>query len=239
MNDQRYQALLQEVLRAPQEDAPRLILADWLEEEGQAERAEFIRVGVELGQIPLKPNQHKSACEKDMMFGIVVANCELCKWLWTFDKRQKLLRLRGTELEATRTTGLFPAWLEPPLIDFDDVGVIQRRGFVAEIHVKAEEWLQHADCLLQQHPMENVTLTTFPKLDHQFDRKYRRHIYTVPGREFDWQVSESVWFQRNVEQRRVLLLEICQNLLKQIWPQITFKVVYPSRSADEYIPAAV
>jgi uncharacterized protein (TIGR02996 family) len=38
------QALYQSVLDAPDDDAPRLVFADWLEEHGQPERAEFIRV---------------------------------------------------------------------------------------------------------------------------------------------------------------------------------------------------
>jgi uncharacterized protein (TIGR02996 family) len=40
------QALFQSVLDAPDDDAPRLVYADWLEEHGQPERAEFIRVQI-------------------------------------------------------------------------------------------------------------------------------------------------------------------------------------------------
>jgi len=41
-------ALLQTILDHPDDDAPRLVYADWLEEQGQQERAEFIRVQIEL-----------------------------------------------------------------------------------------------------------------------------------------------------------------------------------------------
>src|SRR5262245_41658733 len=41
-------ALLAAIRAAPDDDAPRLIFADWLEEHGDADRAEFIRVQVEL-----------------------------------------------------------------------------------------------------------------------------------------------------------------------------------------------
>src|SRR5438477_13205900 len=37
---------------APDDDAPRLIYADWLDEHGQPERAEFIRVQIELAKSP-------------------------------------------------------------------------------------------------------------------------------------------------------------------------------------------
>lgn len=41
-------ALLECVVSNPEEDLPRLVLADWWEENGQPERAEFVRVQVEL-----------------------------------------------------------------------------------------------------------------------------------------------------------------------------------------------
>jgi uncharacterized protein (TIGR02996 family) len=44
-------ALLQGVLDAPDDDAPRLVYADWLEDDGQSERAELIRVQIELERL--------------------------------------------------------------------------------------------------------------------------------------------------------------------------------------------
>jgi uncharacterized protein (TIGR02996 family) len=44
-------ALLAAVTAAPDEDAPRLVFADWLDENGEPDRAEFIRVGVERKQL--------------------------------------------------------------------------------------------------------------------------------------------------------------------------------------------
>src|SRR5262249_26125220 len=44
---------------APDDDAPRLIFADWLEENGQAERGELIRVQVELAR--RSPRDHERA----------------------------------------------------------------------------------------------------------------------------------------------------------------------------------
>jgi uncharacterized protein (TIGR02996 family) len=41
-------AFLQAILAAPDDDAPRLLFADWLEEYGDAERAEFIRIQIAL-----------------------------------------------------------------------------------------------------------------------------------------------------------------------------------------------
>src|SRR5450432_1685581 len=43
-----YQPFLAAILDRPAEDGPRLVYADWLEEQGDADRAEFIRVQIEL-----------------------------------------------------------------------------------------------------------------------------------------------------------------------------------------------
>jgi uncharacterized protein (TIGR02996 family) len=48
MSDEK--ALLAAIWAEPQDDTPRLVYADWLEENGQPERAEFIRVQCELAQ---------------------------------------------------------------------------------------------------------------------------------------------------------------------------------------------
>ena len=52
--DTQEQALLDMVLANPTEDAPRLVYADWFEEHGQCERAEFIRVQCELANNPTR-----------------------------------------------------------------------------------------------------------------------------------------------------------------------------------------
>jgi uncharacterized protein (TIGR02996 family) len=43
-------AFLQAILEQPDDDAPRLVYADWLDEHGDAGRAEFIRVQIELAR---------------------------------------------------------------------------------------------------------------------------------------------------------------------------------------------
>jgi uncharacterized protein (TIGR02996 family) len=45
-------ALLRAVCHSPADDAPRLVYADWLDEHGRPERAEFIRVQCELARLP-------------------------------------------------------------------------------------------------------------------------------------------------------------------------------------------
>src|SRR3954452_707004 len=45
-------AFLRAILGQPDDDAPRLVYADWLEEHGDADRAEFIRLQCELARLP-------------------------------------------------------------------------------------------------------------------------------------------------------------------------------------------
>jgi uncharacterized protein (TIGR02996 family) len=46
------EALVRAVLAAPEDDAPRLVFADWCDENGDSEWAEFIRLQVERPQEP-------------------------------------------------------------------------------------------------------------------------------------------------------------------------------------------
>lgn len=52
MSDNRAQGFLQDILAHPDDDTPRLVFADWLEDQGDAARAEFIRVQIERARLP-------------------------------------------------------------------------------------------------------------------------------------------------------------------------------------------
>jgi uncharacterized protein (TIGR02996 family) len=55
--------LLQDILANPDDDAPRLVYADWLDEHGDSDRAEFIRVQIEAARLgrdkAFRPALHK------------------------------------------------------------------------------------------------------------------------------------------------------------------------------------
>jgi uncharacterized protein (TIGR02996 family) len=54
-----WQALMFAVCESPDDDTPRLVLADWLEEHGEPERAEFIRLQIQLARGTHRPNQKR------------------------------------------------------------------------------------------------------------------------------------------------------------------------------------
>ncbi len=62
MSDEK--ALLAAIWKHPHEDTPRLVYADWLEENGQPERAEFIRTQIELARLDEWDEEKRATLEK-------------------------------------------------------------------------------------------------------------------------------------------------------------------------------
>jgi uncharacterized protein (TIGR02996 family) len=62
-------ALLQAIADAPEDDTPRLVYADWLDEHGDGARAEFIRVQIERARLPRDDNRQAelAAREKQLL----------------------------------------------------------------------------------------------------------------------------------------------------------------------------
>src|SRR6478609_6823695 len=58
-------SLLEAARAEPHDDAPRLVLADWLDDHGEHDRAEFVRLQLRLapGAQPPEPNERKD-CER-------------------------------------------------------------------------------------------------------------------------------------------------------------------------------
>lgn len=52
MSDSEARSFLEVILAHPDDDAPRLVFADWLDEHGDGARAEFIRVQIERARLP-------------------------------------------------------------------------------------------------------------------------------------------------------------------------------------------
>src|SRR5262245_33896443 len=63
MNQRR--AFLQAITEAPDDDVPRLVFADWLQDEGDADRAEFIRVQCALARIEADDPERPRLCRRE------------------------------------------------------------------------------------------------------------------------------------------------------------------------------
>ncbi|VTR93019.1 Repeat-companion domain protein OS=Isosphaera pallida (strain ATCC 43644 / DSM 9630 / IS1B) GN=Isop_0391 PE=4 SV=1: LRR_6 [Gemmata massiliana] len=66
MND--HDALLHAIGEHPEEDTPRLMFADWLEENGQPERADFARNQIELTRSELTPAERHPLVKKNVYY---------------------------------------------------------------------------------------------------------------------------------------------------------------------------
>lgn len=116
------EAFLQAILAAPDDDTPRLVYADWLEERGDP-RGEFIRVQIALA------DTHAPGPET---MGLLVRN-------------QTLL----SEHSQDWTGSIRPLVSE---LTFE-------RGFVATVTIALDAFLEHADALFAQAPIQRVKIT--------------------------------------------------------------------------------
>ena len=141
-------ALLAAILAEPDADAIRRIAADWLEEHGQAERAEFVRVQCELAR-------------REGYAGTNENN-----WSVELHKRMSDLRIREREL---LDPDWFPSFLRLAIMASLDwykgylpLGQV-RRGFIHGVACTAADWLANGDAITAAQPVQEVTLTTWPE----------------------------------------------------------------------------
>jgi uncharacterized protein (TIGR02996 family) len=172
-------AFLAAIIERPDDDVPRLVFADWLDEHGQPERAEFVRVQVELAALPGCPVCGNSGVYQKTVtrwidglgecgVGSRPAPCWKCP-------RHALRRREGELLE-------YPQRLqggEPPqglgwTCGYDDtpngrrfswlaldgpgepIGYTFSRGFVSAVTLGWGDWVRHAAALLNAAPIRRV-----------------------------------------------------------------------------------
>lgn len=141
-------SLLRAVLADPASDAARLIYADWLEEQGERDRAEFVRVQVELAK-PHRGIEKLIATVGHLVSPSAVANMrqqakpelvERERELWAQNRQAWEVRCPGFDLgPASR------AWWV--------------RGFLTEIHLPLSAFLEHARDLFSRHPITAVVIS--------------------------------------------------------------------------------
>jgi uncharacterized protein (TIGR02996 family) len=84
-------ALLRAVIAEPDDDAPRLIYADWLDEHGQSERAEFIRVQVAAAGLPRDDKRLRRLWRIERQ--LLARNRETwTAWLWPVSCGERFVR---------------------------------------------------------------------------------------------------------------------------------------------------
>ncbi len=159
------ESFIRAICDQPDDDAPRLVLADWLDEHGESERAEFIRVQCELARM----DRETTHSQID---------------LWA---AQNKLHDRERELLAGHNV----EWSRPLPGPFELSGNVLKwdfiRGFVGSIECSAADWLTHADTILREHPVQSVRLTTLPKM------RVARHGSTIGAMKYRGRLLSRRW----------------------------------------------
>jgi uncharacterized protein (TIGR02996 family) len=157
-----YLALLRVVCAAPDDDTPRLVAADWLQDHGNPDRAEFIRVQVELARLEAAGSGATPEAEalRKKEWAYLGPRSDL-RPLWAMDDGPGLVRVRFRG--NTPLAGL--------AVDGAD-RLVYRRGFVEKVVCPAAEWRHHAATIRERQPIREVLLTGC-------DRMTRDHWYAA------------------------------------------------------------
>jgi uncharacterized protein (TIGR02996 family) len=147
--------LLAEIIAHPEDDVPRLVCADWLEEHGESEHAEFIRLQCALARLEAAEGLLWSEfCVRGRGWGVSTT----CHYLRpqlsipTDSPRCQALRERARTL-LRRHGG---AW-EPRFHSATEYRF--RRGFVERLSATATRLLAHADEWFEAGPVVELALT--------------------------------------------------------------------------------
>jgi uncharacterized protein (TIGR02996 family) len=155
------QALLRAILREPAEDTPRLVYADWLDENGQHDRAEFIRVQVALSKPTLGPDGTGDSDERYRLTrresqlladgdwrnaavwfcwdGTLLQNI----WGGPTGDRHPTLAIRTGDMDGT---------------DRECLHCSLRRGFIAHVTATHADFREQAGALFESQPVERIVL---------------------------------------------------------------------------------
>lgn len=141
--------LLRAILTDPADDHARLVYADYLDEVAgrHTERAEFIRVQVELAGLP--------TCDAEG--GIYCSRCQLPTGYGRYAKRCRgaVCRLRMREYYTSRRYLVWDWCRSIPAGSWNKY----HRGFVESVTCTVADFMRNARALFLQHPIIRVTLT--------------------------------------------------------------------------------
>lgn len=143
--------LLRSVLENPKDDNPRLVYADWLEENGDLDRSELIRIQIRLHDI------------KDEVKLRIVEPISIPDPLVVENRR---LKQRASQLFLIVCKFKLPSQCWP--FNADDMRTEWERGFPHKIELKCTDFMKHAETIFRQTPIQEVRLT---------DKSFRNDLF--------------------------------------------------------------
>lgn len=198
--------LLASVIAAPFDDGPRLVMADWYEEHGASERAEFIRTQIQLSNGPDLP------CRECGIRGLPYSQ-------FTRGCDGSLCQLKRREHESSKQF-ILQIWHagSPELATYfrpEDWS----RGFPHSISISFTNFFQHARAIAENYPITRVNIEhlLYQKTsdgryqiaaNEAYDQRIARRAYDVylrAGLELDEAYSRAcVDHMRSLANRRLL-----------------------------------
>jgi uncharacterized protein (TIGR02996 family) len=150
-------SFIRSIIAAPEDDAPRLIYADWLDEHGEPERADFIRTECRLARLPC--TQATDPCS--LSSGTMVSksdcpNCLKARPLWW--RRLELWKAHVRAMFREEISLGFTVSLGEERHPAGLVGTVHR-GFVSAIAMTTRAFLDRAATLFAAYPITAVRLT--------------------------------------------------------------------------------
>lgn len=196
-------AFIRSIQESPDDDGPRLVYADWLEEQGDSDRAELIRVQCELAgsaecEYAFGADANRTySCEGAASRSLevppekVVRFCELCAHRQALHARERELLVRYW----VEWVGLGGFWfcgnLNDDYASGGRRGLVFSRGFVESVHLPD---LTHLDSIYASQPVTKVTLATRPAIEFRLvDESFRKDettkawVYTS-----EWQANSFI-----------------------------------------------
>lgn len=215
----QHAAFLSAIRAAPDDDAPRLIYADWLEDHGEAARAEFIRVQCELARRECVDVWCERISKENYPVG---RRCEIADECDSLRSRES--KLLDTHIIIDERGPLQPRCLWA-------VGVLGKvskwefcRGLIESIQCTSTNWLEHADTILAEHPtVREVTLTTWPLVSFGDNAAYL--------------IGRSAKIQQAMSRSHPDNVDTVSELLSMEWPVIKFNLPQININAADIIEA--
>jgi uncharacterized protein (TIGR02996 family) len=218
MGDDR--AILAAIRSRPDDDGPRLALADWLQEHGDEDWAELIRVQVELA----RPTPERPASRTIHLFSPEGLAEQIEQWD-ALEARRARLAGRERQLLTSARVPVPEGWAVrvglgvAPVTRGERGDLFLRRGLAERAACFAGVWVADGDSVLAEQPVESVRLLTRPVLAQEGDRTGFRGDPT--GRMFtaaELRASYPSGVARAAD-------AIIQSLLRCRWPGLTFDVL--------------
>jgi uncharacterized protein (TIGR02996 family) len=197
------EALLAAIRQFPEEDTPRLVFADWLDEHGEGERAAMIRYSCS----PKFSNRRTAEFRR--VKRIAERWFPIDKFFTYFAPRDCADFAHNGASSVMESLFRLPPNARKRRVLFD-------RGLVIAVRCSAEQWIEHADAILAEHPVRWVRLTTRPDGLHWCYDRITPDMYPHP-------VTDEMPYTNDES----LLI-----MLRREWPGITFQVPHEPDDLD-------